>query len=230
MTKSNIINKLWNLCHVLRDDGIVYHKYLAELTYLLFLKIAQETGTEDLLPTGYHWSDLLVNSGQGMLGFYRKMLTTLGEDSPDQLVRQIFAFPTTVFTHDENLQKVVHSIDRIDWHVAKADGLGDLYESLLERNAAEARSGAGQYFTPRSLVDCLVRLVEPSLGEVIQDPALGTGGFLISAEHLLRQKYSDTDYAASPPFYQGVEIERDTYRLCLMNFFVHGMQGKDRAR
>jgi len=226
MTDRNLASKLWNLCHVLRDDGIVYHKYLSELTYLLFLKNASETGRDNLLPKGCRWSDLKNHLGIGILGYYRKMLTQLGEDAADSSVREIFAFPTTVFSHDENLSKVVDEIDTLDWHSTKKDGLGQVYESLLERNAAEARSGAGQYFTPRPLVDCIVRLMKPHPGEVIQDPAAGTGGFLISADHEIRANYSPLKYQELPPIYRGVEIESDTYRLCLMNLFLHNMQGQ----
>ena len=159
---------------------------------------------------------------------YRKMLTQLGEDASERIVREIFAFPTTVFSHDENLGKVVRELDAIDWHTAKKDGLGDIYESLLERNAAEARSGSGQYFTPRPLVDCLVRLLKPKLGEVILDPAAGTGGFLISADQYVRRHNPAKGYTSNPPVYLGVEIESDTYRLCLMNLFLHGMIGEIR--
>ncbi|WP_309486955.1 N-6 DNA methylase [Bradyrhizobium sp. PRIMUS42] len=154
------------------------------------------------------------------------MLTQLGEDAADSSVREIFAFPTTVFSHDENLSKVVDEIDTLDWHSTKKDGLGQVYESLLERNAAEARSGAGQYFTPRPLVDCIVRLMKPRPGEVIQDPAAGTGGFLISADHQIRATNSPREYQERPPAYRGVEIESDTYRLCLMNLFLHNMEGQ----
>jgi type I restriction enzyme M protein len=225
MSISIISKRIWTLCHVLRDDGIVYHKYLSELTYLLFLKVAAEIGREDLLPIGCRWADLSKHAGKGMLSHYRKMLTTLGEDAPDHVVREIFRFPTTVFSHDENLQKVVHGIDALDWHEAKADGLGAIYEGLLQRSASEARSGAGQYFTPRSLVDAMVRVLRPQLGETIQDPAAGTGGFLISAQEHIVATNKRSDYEASPPVYQAVEIESDTYRLCLMNMFLHGMKG-----
>lgn len=218
--------RIWSLCHVLRDDGIVFHKFLSELTYLLFLKIAEETGREDLLPVGCRWADLTAQSAGGMLGIYRKMLTILGEDSPDRIVRKIFRFPTTVFNHEENLRKVVDGINAIDWHEAKSDGLGAVYESLLQRSVAEARSGAGQYFTPRPLVDALVNVLQPELGETIQDPAAGTAGFLISAQEYIAGKYTNAARKKNPPHYQAVEIEGDTYRLCLMNMFLHGMEGE----
>ena len=221
---SETASRIWNLCHVLRDDGIVYHKYLSELTYLLFLKNAKQLGIEGQLPEGCRWDDLLAHLGPGMLGYYRKLLTQLGEDVRDEIIRHIFSFPTTVFSHDENLRKVVLGIESIDWHSAKSDRLGDIYESLLERNATESRSGAGQYFTPRALVDCMVQLTAPAAGELIQDPAAGTGGFLISAHHYISR--SSTRTQAAKTRYQGIEIERDTYRLCLMNMYLHEMTGK----
>lgn len=214
------------MCHVLRDDGIVYHKYLSELTYLLFLKTASETGKERLLPPGYRWKDLTCQASPGMLSFYRKMLTSLGEDADEDIVRDIFQFPTTVFNHEENLRKVVEGIDAIDWHEALTDGLGAVYESLLERNASESRSGAGQYFTPRPLVDAMVEVLKPDLGETIQDPAAGTAGFLISAQAYIKEQNGDSAYSRNPPLFQAIEIERDTYRLALMNMFLHELQGK----
>jgi type I restriction enzyme M protein len=221
-----VSKRIWSLCHVLRDDGIVFHKFLSELTYLLFLKIAEETGREHLLPSGCRWADLTSQPVGGMLGGYRKMLTVLGEDAPDHIVREIFRFPTTVFNHEENLRKVVDGIDAIDWHEAKSDGLGAVYESLLQRSVAEARSGAGQYFTPRPLVDAMVTVLQPALGETIQDPAAGTAGFLISTQEYIAGKYTGAQRKKKPAHYQAVEIEGDTYRLCLMNMFLHDMEGE----
>lgn len=218
--------RIWSLCHVLRDDGIVYHKYLSELTYLLFLKVASETGKEDLLPQGCRWKDLTSQPVSNVLSYYRKMLTSLGEDAEEEIVREIFRFPTTVFNHEENLRKVVEGVDAIDWHEALSDGLGAVYESLLQRNASEARSGAGQYFTPRPLVDAIVQVLQPDLGETIQDPAAGTAGFLISAQTYIIEHHDNAAYSRNPPRFQAVEIEGDTYRLCLMNMFLHGMDGK----
>jgi type I restriction enzyme M protein len=221
-----ISKRIWSLCHVLRDDGIVYHKYLSELTYLLFLKVAFETGKEGLLPEGCRWKDLTSQPDSNMLSYYRKMLTSLGEDANEEVVREIFRFPTTVFNHEENLRKVVKGIDAIDWHEALSDGLGAVYESLLQRNASEARSGAGQYFTPRPLVNAMVQVLQPGLGEKIQDPAAGTAGFLIAAQTYITERNNNAAYARNPPTFQAVEIEGDTYRLCLMNMFLHGMDGK----
>lgn len=221
MSNGDIVQKLWSLSSVLRDDGMVYHQYMSELTYLLFLKLAKETGAEESLPDGYRWGDLLRQAPGEKLSFYRKMLTHLGEDAPNPDVRRIFAFPTTVFNHEENLRIVVDRIDSLAWYSSNRDDFGDIYEGLLEKNAVEAKAGAGQYFTPRAVVDTLVNLVKPKGTEIVQDPAVGTGGFLVSANNYAR-KIS----AAARPQCQGVEIVKDTYRLCLMNLFLHEIDAK----
>jgi type I restriction enzyme M protein len=139
------------------------------------------------------------------------------------VVRDIYAFPTTVFSHSENLRAVVNGIDKIGWHAVSKDRIGDIYEGLLAKSSQDARSGAGQYFTPRPLVDSIIRAVKPGLGELIQDPAAGSGGFLISADQYLRAHNSPEAYRAAPPRYQGIEIEKSTYRICLMNTFLHDL-------
>jgi len=221
MNTETIVQKIWSLCNILRGDGVSYHEYISELTYLLFLKIAEENKSEKYLPEGRRWGDLINFKGDDLLSFYREMLTYLGEHAPDEQVRKIYAFPTTVFSHSENLKAVIHGIAKLDWHAFGMDRMGDIYEGLLAKNSQDARSGAGQYFTPRPLVDCIVRLVSPALGEVIQDPAMGSGGFLISADQSVRLNSTKNSYAATPPFYEGVEIEKGTYRIALMNAFLH---------
>ncbi|MFW0767274.1 N-6 DNA methylase [Trabulsiella odontotermitis] len=226
MNTDNIVQKIWGLCHILRGDGVSYHEYISELTYLLFLKIADETKTENLLPMGKRWSDLVNYKGNNILDFYREMLTYLGAHATSEQVRKIYAFPTTVFSHSENLRAVIDGIAKLDWHSVTTDGMGEIYEGLLAKNSQDARSGAGQYFTPRALVDCMVRLIQPTLGEVIQDPAVGTGGFLISADHYIRSLVTEKKYQNNPPQYEGVEIEKGTYRICLMNAFLHRMKSR----
>jgi type I restriction enzyme M protein len=221
MNTETIVQKIWGLCNILRGDGVSYHEYISELTYLLFLKIAEENKSEKHLPQGMRWTDLINFSGEDLLSFYREMLTYLGEHARDEQVRKIYAFPTTVFSHSENLKAVIQGIAKLDWHAFGVDRMGDIYEGLLAKNSQDARSGAGQYFTPRPLVDCMVRLIKPELGEVIQDPAMGSGGFLISADESVRSSSTPKSYAAAPPFYQGVEIEKGTYRIALMNAFLH---------
>jgi len=226
MNSENIVQKIWSLCNILRGDGISYHEYISELTYLLFLKISEENDTEYLLPEDCRWSRLVEYSGEDLLTEYRDMLTRLGGHAPDPVVRQIYTFPTTVFSHSENLRAVIDGLAKIDWHSITLDSMGDIYEGLLAKSSQDARSGAGQYFTPRALVDCIVRVARPLLGETIQDPATGSGGFLISADHFVRQNSSVDEYRADPPKYEGVEIEKGTYRICLMNSFLHQLNSK----
>jgi type I restriction enzyme M protein len=231
MTTQDIVQKLWNLCHVLRDDGITYHQYVTELTYLLFLKMAKETETEGQLPKGYRWDDIERKDGVELLNFYRELLLYLGTHGSSR-VQAIYVNASTSLKIPKNLKKLVDSIDELDWYSAKTEGLGDLYEGLLERNAGEKKSGAGQYFTPRPLIDSMVHLVKPQAGELIQDPAAGTAGFLIAADRFIK---AETDELFKLPekqqvfqkqkaFY-GVELVHDTHRLALMNLMLHDIEG-----
>jgi type I restriction enzyme M protein len=176
MDAAEIVQKLWSLCHVLRDEGVTYHQYLTELTYLLFLKMAKETGADKQLPKGYCWGDVVARGGNEGLTFYRALLVHLGTKASGR-VRAIYAGASTSLKRARTLQRLVEQIDRLDWYSARTEGLGAMYEGLLEKNANEKRSGAGQYFTPRPLVDSIVKLVKPRPGERVQDPAAGTGGF-----------------------------------------------------
>ena len=148
----DIVGKLWNLCNILRGDGVTYHQYVTELTYLLFLKMAKETGTEDQLPKGYRWDDLERMSPPGRLEFYKKMLIDLGSHG-SMLTQEIFANASSFIKKPATLSLLVEELDKLDWYHAQREGLGDLYEGLLEKNAGEKKSGAGQYFTPRPLID-----------------------------------------------------------------------------
>lgn len=223
MKNVNVVQKIWGLCHILRGDGISYHQYVSELTYLLFLKIAEENGVERLLPPNCRWADLARHPKEGLLGFYQEMLTHLGVAAESEVIRAIYAFPTTVFSHSENLHAVVEEIANIAWHDVSGDRFGEIYEGLIEKSSQDVRSGAGQYFTPRALVNSMVRVSRPALGELIQDPAVGSGGFLITADRYLRASHSDAAYRSNPPRYQGVEIEKNTRRICLMNTFLNGL-------
>jgi type I restriction enzyme M protein len=231
---SDIVQKLWSLCHVLRDDGISYLQYVTELTYLLFLKMMQETGAEATqLPEGQRWDDLTSRDGLEQLNFYRAMLLALGQDTSRRRVQAIFANAQTAIKQPRILSKLVTSIDGLDWYSAKEEGLGDLYEGLLQKNAEEKKSGAGQYFTPRPLIDCMVALMQPQPGELIQDPAAGTGGFLIAADRTIKQ-HTDGHFTLSESaqtfqihqaFY-GMELVPDAHRLLLMNLLLHGIESE----
>ena len=229
-TTSDIVAKLWNLCNVLKDDGVTYHQYVTELTYLLFLKMAQETGTEDQLPESYRWANLEAWAAPNRLQFYKMLLIHLGNHG-SALVQEIFANASSFIKKPATLSTLVTEIDKLDWYSVHREDLGDLYEGLLEKNANEKKSGAGQYFTPRVLIDSMVALMQPTLADIIQDPAAGTGGFLIAANHYLRSHY-DFDELTEPEqrkyrnntFY-GMEHVQDTHRLALMNLMLHGIGG-----
>ena len=225
----DIVAKLWSLCHVLRDDGITYHEYVTELTFLLFLKMMKETEQEKLLPVGYRWDDLTSKDGVDQLAFYRALLVHLGNEGSGR-VQAIFANANTSLRQPKNLAKIVSDIDKLDWYSAREEGLGDLYEGLLEKNASEKKSGAGQYFTPRPLIECMVNCVKPQPGEIVQDPAAGTGGFEIQADRYIKERTDDLftlntkqqNFQRKQAFV-GVELVPDTHRLLLMNCLLHGI-------
>ena len=164
MTTQEIVSKLWNLCNVLRDDGITYHQYVTELTYILFLKMAKETGAEVQIPEAYRWDKLTAKSGIELKKFYKELLAHLGEECTGR-VREIYQGAATNIDEPKNLEKIITTIDGLDWFSAREEGLGNLYEGLLEKNANEKKSGAGQYFTPRVLIDVMTKLIKPQPGE-----------------------------------------------------------------
>ncbi len=229
----DIVQKLWSLCDILRDDGITYHQYVTELTYLLFLKMAAETGRDERLPAGYRWKDLASRDGLEQLEFYRAMLLHLGSASKSGRVKAIFANANSSLTVPRNLKALTNSIDALDWYSAKHEGLGELYEGLLEKNANEKKSGAGQYFTPRPLIDSMVELVKPQVGERVQDPAAGTGGFLVAADRYIKEKTDNhfdltteqQEFQKHQAFY-GMELVQDAHRLALMNLMLHDIEGE----
>ena len=236
--------KLWSLCHVLRDDGVTYHQYLSELTYLLFLKMMKETGREDRLKVwkrpkkneapveqaGTRWDDLLNAFALERLDTYKEMLLDYGLHGRGA-VQEVYANANTFITKPATLSKLVTDIDALDWYSVDRDDLGDLYEDLLERNAGEKKSGAGQYFTPRHLIDSIVAVMKPQLTDVIQDPAAGTCGFLIAANNYLRRHndFDSLDDATQRRYrhatFHGMELVQDTHRLALMNMMLHGIEG-----
>ena len=248
MSTQDLVAKLWNLCNLLRDDGVTYHEYINELTYLVFLKMAAETDTEDgrtekekskklkkgearkqpNIPDGCRWADLEALNAATRLDAYKKMLVDLGTKG-SLLTQAIFTDATTVIRKPATLTKLVTEIDKLDWYEAKEEGLGDMYEGLLEINATEKKSGAGQYFTPRVLINAMVELMNPSLDDVIVDPTAGTGGFLISAHHYLRanNKIESLKEAAYEKYqhktFYGMELVPDTRRLAMMNLMLHDL-------
>ena len=234
MTTQEIVSKLWNLCNVLRDDGITYHQYVTELTYILFLKMAKETDAEDQIPAEYRWDALASRSGVALKKYYKELLSHLGTDCTGR-IQQIYQGASTNIDEPKNLEKIITSINELDWIDAKEDpdGLGNLYEGLLEKNANEKKSGAGQYFTPRPLIDVMVRLMKPQPGERCNDPACGTFGFMIAAHRYVKERTDDFfDLDADTATFEwkeaftGCELVHDTHRLALMNAMLHDMEGE----
>ena len=257
MNNNDIVQKLWNLCDVLRDDGINYSDYVTELVLLLFIKMEYENTEAGLLekhklPEGCRWPDLNSKSGLSLLTEYKRMLFTLSTGKEiskdpndadktieklvitDPLILAIYADAQTRLREPRHLEQLIKSLDSIDWFSARRDGLGDLYEGLLEKNASETKSGAGQYFTPRPLIDSIIRCIQPQAGEVIQDPAAGTAGFLIAADAYIKSQTDELyDLNEQAQTFQrnkafvGMELVPGTRRLALMNCLLHGMEGDD---
>ena len=232
MTNNEIVAKLWNLCNVLRDDGITYHQYVTELTYILFLKMAKETGTEDGIPEEYRWDQLTSKDGLELKKFYEELLRVLGEECTGR-IQEIYSGARSNIEEPANLKKIITNINDLDWYSAKEEGLGNLYEGLLEKNASEKKSGAGQYFTPRVLIDVMTELVAPQAGERCNDPACGTFGFMIAADAYVKKHTDDLfDLDEEQQKFQkyeaftGGELVHETHRLALMNAMLHDIEGK----
>lgn len=227
---ADLVNRLWRLCALLRKDGVTYQQYVTELTYLLFLKMASEHKDESRIPAPYRWGALKAASETEVLQRYRQALIDLGDDKKvkDRSIVAIFQNASTVVREPVNLRRLIDAIDGLHWFSAERDAFGDAYEGLLQRMAEETKRGAGQYFTPRVLIEVMVRLMQPQPGEVIQDPAAGTGGFLIAADRYMRA--ATDDYFALSPKQQvfqlntalrGLENVQDVFRLLLMNLHLH---------
>ena len=230
-----IVKKLWSYCQVLRDDGLSYQDYLEQLTFLLFLKMADERSKlldkEQSIPKGYRWEDLANPKMEGtkLETHYRETLKKLGEQGG--MLGLIFRKSQNKIQDPAKLRKlVVDLIGNESWLEMTSDVKGDAYEGLLERNAQDVRGGAGQYFTPRPLIDAIVDCIRPRPGEVIADPACGTGGFLLAANHFLATKYKldkDQKLFLKLEALRGIELVDGVARLCAMNLFLHGVGPDD---
>jgi len=235
MSADQIAQKLWGLCNVLRDDGVTYHQYLNELTYILFLKLSEVKGFEEHIPEQYRWRSF-VDEDDNNEAFvrYRKFLAEISNSSTSESIKEIYTNASTSLKKPVNFDTLVQAIDKIDWYEEDdRDTMGDIYESLLEKNAGEKKSGAGQYFTPRPLINVMIDLLVPKLGERWNDPAAGTFGFMISANQYLKDK-NDDYYKLSDKerkfqeeeAFSGVELVGDAHRLALMNARLHGLESK----
>ena len=230
-TQNGLVQRLWNYCNVLRDDGLSYGDYLEQLTYLLFLKMADEEVAlglvgEPVVPKGLDWQSLLARDGDDLEVHYRHVLAELGKGTG--MLGVVFRKAQNRIQDPAKLRRlVVDLIDRETWLTLDADVKGDAYEGLLEKNAEDVKSGAGQYFTPRPLIDAIVEVMRPEAGQRICDPAAGTGGFLLAAHRWIvdHTEYPDPDQKRHLRFdaLRGWEIVDNTARLCVMNLLLHGI-------
>lgn len=226
---STLVNKVWSYCHVLRDAGLSYGDYLEQLTYLIFLKMAHEYSqppyNRDLgIPEGYDWPSLTSKTGAELDHHYADLLRKLGQEKG--LLGQIFMKAQNRIQEPALLASLIHMIDQEQWAIMEADVKGDIYEGLLERNAQDTKSGAGQYFTPRPLIKAIVECVRPEPGKTICDPACGTGGFFLAAYDFITKNYQldrAQKQALKTSTFYGNEIVPATRRLCLMNMFLHNI-------
>ena len=228
MNTSSLIQKVWNFCHTLRDDGVGYGDYLEQLTYLLFLKMAHEYAQEPYLrdthiPQGYDWPTLKAKVGEPLEAQYLATLHRLGTEKG--MLGAIFFKAQNKIQDPAKLSRLVQLIDAESWVGMDADTKGDLYEGLLQKNAEDTKSGAGQYFTPRALIQAMVECVRPEPMKTIADPACGTGGFFLGAQQwLLAQGLNRkaAEFLRDKTFH-GNEIVAGTRRMCLMNLFLHNI-------
>ncbi len=234
----NIVQKLWNYCNVLRDDGLSYQDYLEQLATLLFLKMAHEQsqllGKRSIIPPDssgkpLDWPSLLALDGTELEVHYRHILTELGKKGG--MLGMIFRKAQNKVQDPAKLRRLIADlIDKEEWMTLDADVKGDAYEGLLQKNAEDVKGGAGQYFTPRPLIRALVEVMRPAPGQTIHDPACGTGGFLLIAHEYISQNYNldrDEKKHLKCRALSGNELVDGVARLCVMNLFLHGIGGDD---
>ncbi len=223
MTTNTLVAKIWSFCDTLRDDGLNYGDYLEQLTYLLFLKMADENKAQYNIPVGYDWQSISDKNktGGNLLEQYEEILKKLA--SSGGMLKSIFDGAQNKIHDSAKLKKLINLIGEENWSSKEVDIKGEIYESLLQKNAEN--SGAGQYFTPRPVIKAMVNCIRPEVGETIADPSCGTGGFFLGAlEYLHTKTLSKKDQEEiSFKTFHGWEIEKSTARLCLMNLFLHGV-------
>ncbi len=228
---SSIVSKVWGLCNPLRDDGVSYGDYLEQLTYLIFLKMADEYSKppynrDSGIPTGCTWQDMRSLKGTELEDKYKSILETLGKQSG--LLGSIFFQSANKISKAAILKRVVDMIDGEKWVSMSSDVKGDIYEGLLQKNAEDTKSGAGQYFTPRALIRAMVRCMRPEPGKTIADPCCGSGGFFLAAQDFIANENRDTldrdqkEFLKNKTFY-GTELVPTTFKLCLMNLYLHNI-------
>lgn len=228
-----IVQRLWNYCNVLRDDGVSYGDYVEQLTYLLFLKMADEQtkppfNAESIIPKKYDWNSLLKKEGDDLETHYRHILEYLAKEK--DMLGDIFRKSQNKIQDPAKLRRLIELINEETWMGMDVDTKGEIYEGLLEKNAQDVKGGAGQYFTPRPLIRSMVEVMKPEPGMKICDPACGTGGFFLAAYgYMSDPKRFKLDKkqkkALTQKTFRGWEIVDSAARLCVMNLFLHGISG-----
>jgi type I restriction enzyme M protein len=227
-----IVNKAWSFAHVLRDDGLSYLGYTEQITFLLFLKMADEQtkppySRPSMVPSGYDWQSLLAVDGEDLLIQYRHILEHLGTQTG--MLGEVFRRARCEIQNPSILRRLIAELIDVErWSAMQADVKGDIYEGLLKRTMTEVAGGAGQYFTPRELISAIVEVMRPKPDDTVFDPACGTGGFLLEAHRYVSDKYGrdlDTDQKRHlrEAFVRGTDIVPNTARLCIMNLYLHGI-------
>ena len=230
---AGIVQKLWSYCNVLRDDGVSYGDYVEQLTYLLFLKMAEEQTKPPFnrpatIPSGLDWQSLATKDGDALEVHYRHILGSLGKQRG--MLGVIFRKSQNRIQDPAKLRRLIDLIDGETWVGMDIDVKGDIYEGLLQKNAEDIKSGAGQYFTPRPLIKATVEAVKPEPKMTICDPACGTGGFILAAHDYLTKHYAldkDQKLFLKHQTFKGKDIVDSVARLCLMNLYLHGIGGEE---
>ena len=229
---AGIVQRVWNYCHVLRDDGVSYGDYLEQLTYLLFLKMADEQtkppfNKPSIIPPGYDWQSLLKEDGDALEKHYRHILETLGKGKG--MLGVIFRKSQNKIQDPAKLKRLIERINGETWAGMDIDIKGEIYEGLLQKNAEDIKSGAGQYFTPRPLIKAIVEVMRPEPGMTICDPACGTGGFLLASHDYISSKNLDVEQKKFLKYhtFKGKDIVDSVARLCVMNLYLNGIGGEE---
>ncbi|GJM05335.1 MAG: DNA methyltransferase [marine bacterium B5-7] len=230
MSASEIVNKVWNYAHVLRDDGVGYGDYVEQITFLIFLKMADEremSGQQVAVPEKYSWSKLVKLDGDALEIQYRHTLEELGKEGG--MLGTIFRKAQNKIQDPAKLERLIKMIEKEAWSTLPVDVKGEIYEGLLERNAQDVKGGAGQYFTPRPLIQAMVDVMQPEVMDTVADPATGTGGFLLAAyDYMAPNATSKKEQKhLREKALRGNDIVDSVTRLCAMNLYLHGIGSAD---
>ncbi len=230
---ASIVQRVWNYCNVLRDEGVSYGDYVEQLTYLLFLKMDDEQTKPPFnkpseIPKDYNWQSLKEKDGDALEVHYRHILEALGKEPG--MLGMIFRKSQNKIQDPAKLKRLIELIDAETWIGMDIDVKGDIYEGLLQKNAEDVKGGAGQYFTPRPLINAMVEVTRPEPNHVICDPACGTGGFILAAHEYLSKNYKlDKEQKKHLRYnaFKGYDIVDGVARLCTMNLYLHGIGGEE---